>query len=66
MIVEISPQTLLTGLGMAGALVANGLAVLRMFNQVERRLAVIETRIRYIEREIGAREDAEPTKPANL
>lgn len=60
--IEINGQTALGAVGMVGALVANGLAVLRMFNAVERRLAVIETRIRYMERQLGIRDDIEPTK----
>lgn len=61
MILEISTQAVLAAASIVGAVVVNGLTVLRMFYAVERRLAVIETRMRYIEKQLGVRDDTDPT-----
>lgn len=52
-VVEMSGSTAVAVLGIAGTLIANAIAVVRVFYKIELRLAVIDTRMRHVEKKLG-------------
>lgn len=53
MLIEVSGSVAAALLGLAAGAVANIIAVVRVFHRLEQKLAVIRTRLGYIERGMG-------------
>ena len=59
MILEVSGSVALGVVGLVGAVVANALALVRIWHRIELRLTVIETRMGHIERNTSRGRDSD-------